>query len=229
MLLLTDGKFFCEYFVNIAKIFKFFASTFVFIGRGKFDLHFERSPFVKKILIIFLVIDIILLLSYCTIRNQQSDSPAKSEKITTTQVPVSSTAVQAGTIPQVTQGKETTVVTTPQEPKKDYFESYESILELCRIATDYFDYEYDYEVAVKKADSMFGLEDSTEKEWFMSIYYVLRYYLAPDHNEPNNKRILGYAVKDLNGDGIDELVLLNDSYKVGAVFSMVKEKPVLLG
>ena len=183
----------------------------------------------KKILIIFLVIDMILLLSYCTIRNQQSDSPAKSEGITTTQVPVSSTAVQAGTIPQVTQGKETTVVTTPQEPKKDYFESYESILELCRIATDYFDYEYDYEVAVKKADSMFGLEDSTEKEWFMSIYYVLGYYLAPNHNEPNNKRILGYAVKDLNGDGIDELVLLNDSYKVGAVFSMVKEKPVLLG
>ena len=126
----------------------------------------KRRLVLKKILIVFLVIDILLLLCYCAIQ-KKDDSPVETDGAATSQAAVSSTAVQAATTPQVTQGKDTTAVTTPEEPKKDYFASYESILELCRMAVESLDYVNQNPNGL--ADQLFGFEDSTEKEWFLAL------------------------------------------------------------
>ncbi len=42
------------------------------------------------------------------------------------------------------------------------------------------------------------------------------------------RSFFGYALEDLNGDGSDELILLEDEYKVLAIFSTVNGKPKLL-
>ncbi len=52
---------------------------------------------------------------------------------------------------------------------------------------------------------------------------------AEDFPSPHYKLSCGYDIKDLNGDGINELILLNDDYKIVAIFSTHKGMPVLLG
>ncbi|MCL2746707.1 MAG: hypothetical protein FWE48_06460 [Coriobacteriia bacterium] len=47
-------------------------------------------------------------------------------------------------------------------------------------------------------------------------------------NFPATRDAFGYALKDLNGDGSPELVLLFDDYTVLAIFSMYEEKPWLV-
>jgi len=44
----------------------------------------------------------------------------------------------------------------------------------------------------------------------------------------NSKAVFGYALKDLNNDGVDELILLESKYYVLAIFTEVDGKPVLL-
>lgn len=51
-----------------------------------------------------------------------------------------------------------------------------------------------------------------------------------DKNSPHYLLSCGYSVKDLNGDGTEELVLLTDDYRISAIFSVSAEdeRPVLL-
>ena len=42
------------------------------------------------------------------------------------------------------------------------------------------------------------------------------------------KQTLGYAIKDINGDGIPEMVILSKKYRVIGVFTLVDKKPYLL-
>ena len=44
----------------------------------------------------------------------------------------------------------------------------------------------------------------------------------------NNPEKMGYAMKDLNGDGVDELILLNEDYHIYAIFTAVNGKSVLV-
>lgn len=44
----------------------------------------------------------------------------------------------------------------------------------------------------------------------------------------NNPEKMGYAMKDLNGDGVDELILLNEDYHVYAIFTAVNGKSVVV-
>ena len=59
------------------------------------------------------------------------------------------------------------------------------------------------------------------------------YYSDEHPGEPINpgeliKKHVGYAIKDLNGDGINEMILLSDNYFVIGVFTLVDNKPFLL-
>lgn len=189
----------------------------------------------KKILIVFLVIDIILLFCYCNIRNNSDDSPTGSESESTTSAVVTSTAATTKqpivTTPKTTVAQGTTADTTPEEkPSSGCFASYESILELCRTAVESLDYVNQNPNGL--ADQLFGLEESIEKEWFLALDSSLTVFYPgrgkEDRNSPHYKLSLGYDYKDLNGDGIDELVLLTDEFIVIAIFSMAEGKPVLL-
>jgi len=187
----------------------------------------------KKILIVILVIDILLLLCYCGIKNT-SDTPSQSEGATTSSAAVTSTAAKTThptvTTPATTVGKDTTVDQKPEEQASGHFSSYESILKLCRTAIYRMDTVNENPRGL--ADGLFGFDDSTEKEWFLDLYSSISVFHPgrgkEDRESMHYKQSIGYAIKDLNGDGVDELVLLTDEYIVIAIFSMADSKPVLL-
>jgi len=132
-------------------------------------------------------------------------------------------------VPTTSQTKESTAISpgvqNPSGQGEGHFSSYESILKLFRTAA----YSMDTVNTNPRglANGLFGIEDSPEKDWFMEIYYAID-YLYRNRSTPESKLYLGYAIKDLNRDGVDELVLIDKAYTVGAVFSQVNGKPVLL-
>jgi len=77
-----------------------------------------------------------------------------------------------------------------------------------------------------------GITDESEKALFYKLLTSAHLFYPgigrDDKALPYHKRSCGYAVKDLNGDGSDELILLID-YIVVAIFSLVDGTPVLLG
>ena len=108
---------------------------------------------------------------------------------------------------------------------------YDSILEAYRMMIDSFDTVNTNPHAL--AYELFGLSNNMEIEWFLD-FYQSAYLLFPgrgkdDFASPRYKYQCGYAIKDLNGDGVDELVLLNSDYTIVAIFSMVGGKPVMFG
>jgi hypothetical protein len=80
---------------------------------------------------------------------------------------------------------------------------------------------------------LFGPQSNMEVEWLYAIYSSGK-LLYPGRGKDNihapyYKQKCGYAIKDLNGDGVDELVLLNSDYTIVAIFSTVHGRPVLFG
>ena len=108
---------------------------------------------------------------------------------------------------------------------------YDSILEAYRMMIDSFDTVNTNPHAL--AYELFGLSNNMEIEWFLD-FYQSAYLLFPgrgkdDFASPRYKDQCGYAIKDLNGDGKDELVLLNSDYVIVAIFSTFNGKPVMFG
>lgn len=132
------------------------------------------------------------------------------------------------------EGEESTTSQTQTDPEetsnKGYRSKYKSVLEVYRKAINVCpNYTDDYE----KYASDLGITDEAEKELFFELLSS-GYLFYPgrgeeDSSSPHYKLSCGYAKKDLNGDNVDELVLLNDDYMIVAIFSMSDGKPVLLG
>jgi len=74
------------------------------------------------------------------------------------------------------------------------------------------------------------LKSETEREWLMKLTVAAweLFHVSYEVGKPNYVNACGYAVKDLNGDGIDELLLMNYDYTVVALFSSVNGRPSLL-
>jgi hypothetical protein len=110
------------------------------------------------------------------------------------------------------------------------FASYEGIIKLYRnVVHDFARTQYGEEKESALAAAL-GITDAKEKEWLCAISGsgFLFYEGRGEGGDPHYKLTCGYAIKDLNGDGVDELVLLNDNYMITAIFSMVDGKPILL-
>ena len=113
------------------------------------------------------------------------------------------------------------------------FSSYENIISAYRKIVECFS-EYNLSNWVNgEFDSLFTFKDNESYDIFNSIFYSgicvkptkeifsSEYAIGGDN-------AYGYAKKDLNRDGTDELILLNDSYDIIALFTMKNDKPVLL-
>lgn len=107
---------------------------------------------------------------------------------------------------------------------------YDSVLEVYRLIVEKFPIVNQNPRGVA---TELGIEDEAEIEAFVNLYSSIHLFYPgrgqEDSVSPHHKLGCGYSVKDLNGDGVDELVLLNDEYYVIAVFSYADGKPILLG
>ena len=102
---------------------------------------------------------------------------------------------------------------------------YRDIIRVCQQYTDGKGDDYDY------ADEL-GIYDRCDKalyeKLFISAYLLYAGRGQNDWFSPHYKLSCGYAIKDINRDGIDELVLLNEDYTVVAVLSTANGSPILL-
>ena len=78
-----------------------------------------------------------------------------------------------------------------------------------------------------------GIQGEENTEIFVDLYSsVMMFYSGrgeSDGESPHYKLGYGYAVKDLNGDGVDELILLNEDYTIIAIYSYADGKPTVIG
>ena len=148
---------------------------------------------------------------------------------------VSCDSDDAGSQPSENEIKDVPVSINSSEKTPTSLKVYKPVLEIYRMAvkelTDLYSFVNSNPQEI--ASELFGLEPSTEKEWFLSIidaiYFFYGGHAEEDSSSPHHKLSCGYAIKDLNGDGVDELVLLTNDYMVCAIFSIADGNPVLLG
>ena len=109
-------------------------------------------------------------------------------------------------------------------------EKYRSIVEIYRLIVEKFSVVNQNPLAVA---AELGIQDESEKESFLRLYSSIHQFYPgrgqEDSLSPHYKLGCGYAIKDLNGDGVDELVLLTDEYRIIAVYSLINDVPTLLG
>ena len=107
------------------------------------------------------------------------------------------------------------------ETDYDYFTDYGSIVKLTEeicTAARYYEDQVDYSLA-------FGITDAQQSKWVDALFISIFAIYAP---QDEHRKAMGYALKDLNGDGVVELILLNYDYKIAAIFTTVDGKPYLL-
>ena len=112
------------------------------------------------------------------------------------------------------------------------FKSYDSIIMMYKKIVQLC-IDYDEKKAISgEYDAMFYIPGEKEYKWYEDIFHST-YLIYPGRYEKNKNEnyinFFGYALKDLNNDGTDELVLLLNDYTVIAIFSICEEHPVLLG
>ena len=117
---------------------------------------------------------------------------------------------------------------TPIHVETDYGDVialYRKIIDACSI--------YDKENSDSFYAEKYGITDPQEKKFFGAFRYEAYKHHAgngkKDCFSPIYKLTWGYAKKDLNGDGADELILLNEDDTVIAIFSYVDGKPAVIG
>lgn len=120
----------------------------------------------------------------------------------------------------------------PYDFNRGLFCDYETILSIYTVAVSYFTSEstnlFDSLKIIKNIEN--GFKDDKEKEQFEDVVFS-SYKLFPGKGSDQYsfyKGAVGYDKKDLNGDGIEELVLLNGDYSIVALFSTVDGQPILL-
>ena len=104
--------------------------------------------------------------------------------------------------------------------------TYEGILEAYRLTV--LD-------AMGMEDVLFSCEREEDKEFiddlrsaFYANYWVKSYWNSIYSGNQNGQNAFGYALRDYNGDGVDELVLMLDNHHVFAVFTQRDGAPALL-
>lgn len=111
------------------------------------------------------------------------------------------------------------------------FSSYEAIIETYKSIVNCFPkckYEqYSNSECVYTLDIPDEETRTTYERLFFSAFDNYRYDYTVEYNQ-DGRNYFGYAVYDLNGNGSDELILLNDHYDIIAIFTNFRSKPRLI-
>lgn len=107
-----------------------------------------------------------------------------------------------------------------EKPAVD-FSSYEAILNTYQKIAAAIPDNFNYHRWIQgEYDDLFSYPNEQAFEYFQYIWYVAQW---GDEDEE-----MGYDLIDLNGDGVDELVLLEEDYAIRAIFTQKNGVPVLL-
>lgn len=113
------------------------------------------------------------------------------------------------------------------------FTSYDGILSAYKIIVESFS-EYSRSSWINgEFDGLFAISDNESYGIFHQIFYggirvkPTETYFGQDYAKDGDNAY-GYAKKDLNGDGSEELILLTDNFEIFAIFTMVNGKAVML-
>ncbi|MBE6584956.1 MAG: hypothetical protein E7645_00345 [Ruminococcaceae bacterium] len=125
---------------------------------------------------------------------------------------------------------ETQEDTYPEQISAD-FDSYESILMMYRKMVE-LSPEWMKDDEQAKVDAQFAFPDSIARHWYMAMSIsIAAFYPQNDMLEcdPAGHLHFGYAIKDINRDGVDELFLLTKDMTIVAIFTLrADDRPVLL-
>ena len=123
--------------------------------------------------------------------------------------------------------------TTPNNAPIADFSSYEGVLSAYKIIVESFS-EYSQSDWVNgKFDALFKISDNETYDIFHKLFYYgiegrpTETYFGQDYAKDGDNAY-GYAKKDLNRDGVEELILLNDNYEIFAIFTKSDGKAVFL-
>ena len=109
------------------------------------------------------------------------------------------------------------------------FADYTSIINMYRKIVE-INLDYDDEKDMSGVyEAMFDIPGETEHNWYNDVFDTVLISMVYAHELENPEEAYGYALKDLNSNGEDDLTLLLNDYTVLAVFSLYDGKPVLLG
>lgn len=113
------------------------------------------------------------------------------------------------------------------------FSSYDKILSAYKNIVGNFS-EFTKEKWIKgEYDSLYNFNDNESYDVFHCIFYQgiiakpTKTNFGFDYAE-NGNNAYGYSKKDLNGDGVEELILLTNDYDIIAIFTIYKNKAVML-
>lgn len=113
------------------------------------------------------------------------------------------------------------------------FSTYDSVLDMYKKIVEFYPEYNELEWTQGTYDTAYTFRDSGNYEIYNTVFYrgiankPTKAYFGQEYALDGNNAY-GYAKKDLNGDGIEELVLLTDKYEVFAVFTMKNGKAKLL-
>ncbi len=130
-------------------------------------------------------------------------------------------------VPAIADDSDETTAPTPD------FTSYDGILAAYKIIVESYSEYSDTDWMIGKFDSLFKITDNDTYDVFHQIYYG-GIKVKPTETRfgqeyaKDGDNAYGYAKKDLSGDGIDELIFLNDNYEIFAIFTMKDGCAVLL-
>ncbi len=120
---------------------------------------------------------------------------------------------------------DTTDEITSDNPSQENVVDYSKILNMYRSIIEILPKYVDSKEAMDDYCAELGIVNEEEKELFKKLFGSTFDF----KKSPPYRLSCGYATKDLNGDGMDELVLMNNDYYIMAIFSYADGKPVLLG
>ena len=113
------------------------------------------------------------------------------------------------------------------------FSSYDAILSAYRAIVDLLPEYKDGKWVNNEYDNLYAFSDNQSYAVFHTIFDGVRsviprktYFGLETAENPQNA--YGYSIKDMNGDGVEELILLNDRFTIIAMFTVKDGKAVLL-
>ena len=111
------------------------------------------------------------------------------------------------------------------------FSSYDEIIRTFKAIVNCFSFYTEEEYLRNEFTSMVDFPSLESEEIYKKLFFSAYYYYNYDYVDQylkDGRNYFGYAIHDINGNGSDELILLNDHYNIIAIFTNYNGKPQLV-